>query len=111
MENPRTVYRCEVPDSGMTSTVQKISMGTCARQRSISKTVLVGRLLTNKKLIFNFSDIAEIDREACGAGLSERECDELKCCYDPRSTIQCYRPQVVCFYYQSPLSNFVDKPF
>ena len=50
-----------------------------------------------RPLIFYNSDIAEVDREACGAGLSERECDELKCCFDPRSTIQCYRPQVTTF--------------
>ena len=36
--------------------------------------------------------IAEIDRTPCGAGVSERECDELKCCYDPTSTFKCYKP-------------------
>ena len=77
-------------------------MVTCAPRLNTSKTVLVSfkpsfqsiRLISIFILV---SDIAEVDREACGAGLSERECDELKCCYDPRSTIQCYRPQVNFF--------------
>ena len=73
-------------------------MVICAPRPNTSKTVLVSRFSRKYSDRYPYfilvSDIAEVDREACGAGLSERECDELKCCYDPRSTIQCYRPQV-----------------
>ena len=54
-----------------------------------------GFVCSTTQYFSNCIDIAEPDRQACGAGLSERECDELKCCFDPHSTVKCYRPQVI----------------
>ena len=41
----------------------------------------------------NCQYINDNDKKECGIGIiSERLCDELKCCFDPSAIIQCYKP-------------------
>ena len=71
--------------------VNKTSMVTFAKSLNHMKNASV----SDQKLLCylnSIKGIAEIDRTPCGAGVSERECDELKCCYDPTSTFKCYKP-------------------
>ena len=43
----------------------------------------------------NCQYINENDKKECGIGIvSERLCDELKCCFDPSALIQCYKPVI-----------------
>ena len=37
--------------------------------------------------------IEEKDKKECGVGIiSERLCDQLKCCFDPSAVVQCFKP-------------------
>ena len=60
----------------------------------LNKTVKVRVSSYWMKLNFTLLDLTPEETKDCGEGLTERECDEVKCCWRPHSEPKCYKPKV-----------------
>ena len=93
----KTVFRCTQMGDGTMIAVKvrafRVNFHNPIKMLSPIKGQKLGYVCQAPQQYENCQYVNENDKKECGIGIiSERLCDQLKCCFDPSALIQCYKP-------------------